>query len=121
MIDEPESIALRAHIDETRPSLTTSRIALVEVVRAVGIANPSVEACGDAERLVESCLLVDVTDAILRSAAQRASLTVRALDAIHLASAQRVEADAMLVYDARLSEAARGAGFTIVAPGTVSA
>jgi predicted nucleic acid-binding protein len=117
VIEEQESEALAAHIEKARPVLATSRVALVEVVRAVGLANPSTEAREEAVRAVESCLLVDVTDVLLRSAAALASLTVRTLDAIHLASAQRVGADEMLVYDARLREAAASAGLATAAPG----
>lgn len=85
-------------------------------MRAVGLANPSVEAREEAVRTVESCLLVDVTDVLLRAAATLASLTVRTLDAIHLASAQRVGADEVLAYDARLREAASAAGLATAAP-----
>jgi predicted nucleic acid-binding protein len=98
--------------------LTTSRLALVEVVRAVGIANPSPEARAAAEHLVESCLLIDPTEPLVRAAAELASLRIRTLDAIHLASARRVGVDAMLVYDARLKEAATQSGISTVSPAT---
>jgi predicted nucleic acid-binding protein len=42
---------------------------------------------------------------------------VRALDAIHLASALRVGAREMLVYDRRLAEAASAAGLQVLSPG----
>jgi predicted nucleic acid-binding protein len=116
VIDESESEALVAYIEKTSPILATSRVAVVEVVRAVGLANPSAEAREEAIRAVESCLLVDVTEVLLRSAASLASLTVRTLDAIHLASARRVGADEVLVYDARLREAAAAVGFAVAAP-----
>ncbi len=97
--------------------LTTSRIALVEVLRAVGIANESSEARAEAERLLESCLLVDVSEALLRAASRLASREVRTLDAIHLASAHRVGADEIVAYDRRLVEAARRERFEVVHPG----
>jgi uncharacterized protein len=118
VIKESESAALAAYIDKVNPTLATSRIALVEVVRAVGLASPGPEARDEATRGVEACLLVDVTDVLLRSAAALASLTVRTLDAIHLASAQRVGADEVLVYDARLREAAAAVGFSTASPGS---
>jgi uncharacterized protein len=89
----------------------------VEVTRATSIANPSPEARAETERLLTSCLLVDVSDGVLRAAARLTSREVRALDAVHLASAQRVEPDAMLVYDRRLRESARAAGFFVAHPG----
>jgi predicted nucleic acid-binding protein len=76
--------------------------ALVEVTRAVGIANASPEARTQTGRLLESCLLVDVSAELLRAAARLASCGVRTPDAIHLASAQSISADAVLAYDLRL-------------------
>jgi len=42
---------------------------------------------------------------------------VRTLDAVHLASALRIRARRMLVYDRRLAEAADAAGLETIAPG----
>jgi hypothetical protein len=118
VIEEPESAALDEHLVSQEHALATSRIALVEVERAVTIANPTDEARAEARRLLDSCHLVDVSDSLLRAAARQASRAVRTLDAIHLASAQRVGADEVLAYDRRLAEAARAAGFTVKHPGT---
>lgn len=117
MIEEPESEALGEYLAAGGPALATSRIALVEVTRATSIANPSPEARAEAERLLASCLLVDVTDEVLRAAARLTSRDVGTLDAVHLASAQRVDPDEVLVYDRRLREAARAAGFLVAHPG----
>jgi uncharacterized protein len=117
VIDEPESDELDAYLRAGGPALATSRIALVEVTRATSIANPSPEAAAEAERLLASCLLVDVTDGVLRAAARLTSRNVRTLDAVHLASAQRVGPDEMIVYDRRLREAARAVGFPVAHPG----
>jgi predicted nucleic acid-binding protein len=87
------------------------------VTRATSIANPSPEARAETERLLASCLLVDVSDGLLRAAARLTSRQVRALDAVHLASAERVDPDAILVYDRRLQDAARSAGFVVAHPG----
>jgi predicted nucleic acid-binding protein len=89
----------------------------VEVIRATSIANPSPEMRAEAERLLASCLLVNVSDRLLRAAARLSSRQVRTLDAVHLASAQRVDPDAMLVYDRRLADAARAIGFRVAHPG----
>lgn len=90
---------------------------MVEVVRAVGIANPSAEARSRAEEVLHSCLLVDVSEELLRDAARLASREVRTLDAIHLATAQAVSADGVLTYDRRLADAARREGFVVTQPG----
>ena len=115
VIEEPESAALAAYLEATPHVLATSRLALVEVQRAVAIANPSAQARAEAERLLDSCLLVDVGDSLLRAAA-RTSREVRTLDAVHLASAQRVGADGVVAYDRRLAQAADHAGFSVAEP-----
>lgn len=89
----------------------------MEVTRATSIANPRAELKAETERLLASCLLVDVTDGLLRAAARLTSRSVRTLDAVHLASAERIAPDAMLVYDRRLGTAARAAGFLVAHPG----
>jgi predicted nucleic acid-binding protein len=97
--------------------LATSRIALVEVPRATTLANPAPEALEEAQRLLASCMLVDVSDALLRAAAGLASAAVGTLDAIHLASALRTEADELIAYDRRLVAAAAERGLAFSSPG----
>lgn len=80
------------------------------------IANPAREAVEDADRLLESCLLVDVSHDVLRAARKLASHALRTLDAIHLASALHVAADELLTYDRRLIEAATGRNLAVTHP-----
>jgi predicted nucleic acid-binding protein len=115
VIEEPESASLERYLDGG-PLLVTSRIALVEVLRATALANPAPEVREEAERLLASCMLVDVTDGLLRAAAGLASAAVRTLDAIHLASALRVEADELVAYDRRLVAAAAAYGLVVSSP-----
>jgi len=116
VIEEPESESLERHLGD-EPALATSRIAIVEVLRAIALANPAREVREEAELLLASCMLIDVTDGLLRSAAGLASATVRTLDAIHLASALRIEADELVAYDRRLLGAAAERGLTLSSPG----
>lgn len=116
VIDEPESSSLEGHLTEA-PRLATSRIALVEVLRATSLANPSPEAHVAAERLLASCMLVDVSDDLLHSAVSLTSTTIRTLDAIHLASALRIGPDEFVAYDRRLLDAAHGHGLAVSSPG----
>lgn len=97
------------------PAVATSRIALVEVARAVSRADPGADGIADAESLLAPFLLIEVDSELLRQAADLAG-ALRSLDAIHLASAIAVGADSMLVYDLRLAEAVEAAGLTLVAP-----
>ena len=115
VIEEPESAPLERYLEDG-PLLVTSRVALVEVLRATAIANPAPEVRDEAERLLASCMLVDVTDVLLRAAASLASAAVRTLDAIHLASALRVEADELVAYDRRLLAAAAARGLVVSSP-----
>ncbi len=70
----------------------------------------------EANRLISSCLLVAVSSQLLRAARKLTSGTVRTLDAIHLASALRVDADELLAYDPRLLEAAGVHGLRLANP-----
>jgi uncharacterized protein len=87
--------------------LATSRLATVEVARATKLANPSSEVQDEVDLLLSTCILVAVSTQLLRAARKLASASVRTLDAIHLASALRIEADELLAYDRRLLDAAR--------------
>jgi uncharacterized protein len=116
VIEETESAALERQLGDA-PALATSRIALVEVPRATALANPASEVQEEVERLLSSCLLVDVSDGVLRAAARLASREVRALDAVHLASALRIEADELVAYDRRLLGAAAARGLQVSSPG----
>jgi uncharacterized protein len=115
VIEEPESSALEDHLPEG-VLLATSRIAVVEVSRATALANPSHEVRRETARLLESCLLVAVTDRVLRDAAAIASRDVRTLDAIHLSTALHVEAEELVAYDRRLLAAAEARGLAVAAP-----
>jgi uncharacterized protein len=97
--------------------LATSRLALVEVPRAARIANPSEELQQETRRLLDACLLVDITHRVLRDAAALASREVRTLHAIHLATALYIDADELVAYDRRLLEAAGEQGLEVAAPG----
>jgi predicted nucleic acid-binding protein len=116
VIDEPESRALQRHLANS-PALVTSRIAVVEVTRATALANPAPEVREATELLLDSCLLVEVSPALLREAAGLASRSVRTLDALHLASALRITADELIAYDQRLLTAARACGIGVASPG----
>jgi predicted nucleic acid-binding protein len=117
ILREPESDQLIEHLGTPLPALTTSRLAVVEVSRAVKIANPKPEIQDEVARLLGFCVLLQVTGAILQRAAALSSERLRTIDAIHLASIVRVEPHSVLAYDRRLVTAARGLGFDVSHPG----
>jgi predicted nucleic acid-binding protein len=115
VIEEPESAALQRHL-ESHAAVATSRVAVVEVSRATALANPSAEVREEVDRLLASCMMVAVSAHLLRAARELAAPSVRTLDAIHLASALRIEADEFLAYDRRLLAAAVEQGLTTATP-----
>ena len=118
VVREAESDAVRDFL-MAQPSPLTSRIATVEVRRAIGRATeaPHEEALAAVWDRIE---IIELDAAIADSAALIAPRTIRSLDAIHLVSALALadELDAFVTYDVRLGEAAAGSGLTVVSPGT---
>ncbi|MDQ3647263.1 MAG: hypothetical protein M3433_01510 [Actinomycetota bacterium] len=80
VIEEVESTDLDDHLTD-EVALVTSRIALVEVTRATKNRQPFRRGPAGDPRLLEACLLVDVSDRLLRNAAALAWHKVRTLDA----------------------------------------
>lgn len=117
LIDEAESDALREHLAVSGRPRASSAIAWVEVHRAVAVANLTPEARSEAEARLAAAFLVAVTDAVLRDAADIASVRLRSHDAIHLASARAIPTGEFITYDERLAAAARDQGLTVVQPG----
>jgi uncharacterized protein len=114
---EEETDALAAFLAQHR-SQATSVIGLVEVRRAAarrpGVARERVE---DVLRRI-SAIGLDLTTAAAAGSVGPAAL--RALDAVHLASAAALgdDLEAFVTYDNRLADAARVLGMLHVAPGT---
>jgi uncharacterized protein len=115
VVEEAETAALELYIAEREPVITTSRIAVVEIARALLTADLERDNRSEAERLLRSYFLIDVSGPILDDAAGLTT-SVRSLDAIHLASARHVGPDEVLVYDRRLARAAADLGFVIAQP-----
>ena len=112
-LDEPESTAIRAFIDQF-DEVATSRIGFVETRRVVARAGGDLAA---AAGVLNGIGPIDLDTTIIESAVAIVPTTLRTLDAIHLASALALYAvDAFVTYDNRLAEAARDAGLTVVSP-----
>jgi predicted nucleic acid-binding protein len=115
-ISEPESAALTATVESEWPFLMASEILPVEAARAALRAGWSDLA--PVTRWLQSVALLPLTDGIRKGAARVGPPTLRALDAIHLATAlsasERI--GAVLTYDKRLAAACAAAGLRVVAP-----
>jgi predicted nucleic acid-binding protein len=111
-VEEPETGALQ---DLVRGRLlASSRVAVVEVTKAVARANP------DADPLPVFALLafVELDADLAHVAGATRGTSLRALDAIHVASALRLgdEVDGFVTYDGRQADAARAVGLHVHAP-----
>jgi uncharacterized protein len=114
---ETETEALEHFL--TGADLVSSKIAVVEVPRAVFVRTRALEPVEAAERMLRELDLIELDDELYRAAARLLPRELRTLDAIHLASAVRVRdrIDALIVYDRRLARAAHEAGLPVEAPG----
>ena len=114
---EAESRALRDWLTERAESGWLSSV-LVEVESFRALARHSPEAVARLPLILDLIDLVDMT-ANIRILAQTVSpVTVRSLDAIHLATALHAgrRLTSFVTYDTRLADAARIAGLAVDAP-----
>jgi predicted nucleic acid-binding protein len=117
---EAETHALRSHLARHQ-HLFTSRLATIEVPRALKRRGPESEASAaePMRAVLELLQVIELDAAIAVSAAALAPATLRSLDAIHLASALAIgdELTEVITYDHRLAGAARSAGLEVRSPG----
>ncbi len=94
----------------------SSALARTEVFRAA--ARVDVAALEPAGRVVRALSLIAVTDEILDRAAGLEPLTLRSLDALHLAAALSLGdvLGSVVTYNVGLADAARAAGVDVLAP-----
>jgi len=114
-VAEAESVALRQFLRRRRP-LVSSALARTEVGRALLPAGAAAVRRG--AEVLARIDLVRVSESVLKLAGQLQPSDLRSLDAIHLATAQRLGDDLSLIvtYDARMSASATGLGWVVVAP-----
>lgn len=115
IIDETETDALRAWLGD-RPLLVSSALLRAELIRAVRRRQPSL--APRARELVLRVGLREVDAGVLESAAMLDPLTLRTLDAIHLATALGLleVLDALATYDLRMIEGAKQLGLPVASP-----
>lgn len=113
VIDEPESRSLEGVLQGR--TLMTSRVAVVEVSKAVARSNPT----ADPGKILALVTLLELDADVASVAATTGGPDLRALDAIHVATALLVgaELENFITYDTRQSEAASAAGLHVIAPG----
>ena len=121
--DEAESDALRAYLEGA--DLVTSELVLTEVPRAVrraAVLDPELPLDLLLDRtgqLLDAVALATLDRALLAGAGALGEPALRALDAIHVATAVGLHPlDAFVTYDERQAAAARLAGLRTTAPGS---
>ncbi|HEU4944995.1 MAG TPA: type II toxin-antitoxin system VapC family toxin [Solirubrobacterales bacterium] len=121
--EEKESVALRAYLEGA--GLVSSELILAEIPRAVRRAvvhSPTLPLdllLARAGELIDALALRPLDRALLAGAGAFAEPALRALDAIHIASAVDLDSiEAFVTYDERQAAAARLAGLRTMAPGT---
>jgi predicted nucleic acid-binding protein len=121
--EEPESGALRTYLEGG--DLVSSELVLTEIPRAVRRAaaqdpalplEPLLERAGE---VLDALALRPLDRALLAGAGALAEPALRALDAVHVASAVGLDPiEAFVTYDSRQAAAARLAGLRTMAPGS---
>ena len=125
-LDASALVKLAAPEEETEPvraflaghrSQATSIVALVEVRRAVA-RRPGVTP-GRVDDVLGRTIVLGLEQRIIEGAATVGPVTLRTLDAIHLASAAQLAEDleAFVTFDRRQAEAARALGMLVSSPG----
>ena len=112
---EPESAELGRFIRGRTP-LVASALARTEVNRAVlGLGDPFVKRAGDVLNRIN---LVRINNRVLNDAGRLEPVTLRSLDAIHLATAALFETtlSGLITYDATMAGVARSFGWRVAAP-----
>jgi predicted nucleic acid-binding protein len=112
---EPESPALRTHLQRRRP-LVSSALARTEVIRALlALGEPAVKRGHD---VLARIAFVRISDRIIRTAGELMPIELRSLDAIHLATAQQFDTDLrhVVTYDERMIDSARALGLKTASP-----
>lgn len=118
-VEEPDSETVGSLL-RSDPSLLTARHTIVEVRRNVPRLLEDREAAAARSAFMQDLgvlSIVELDEVTCEMAAVIAELTgARTLDALHLATAQRVGGAAVpfLTFDLRQAQAARGLGFTVL-------
>lgn len=116
VVRETETAALRRFLKRW-PRRASSALVRAEAVRAVRRAGA--EAVARTLTLLRRMHLVALDDEMLERAGLLDPVTLRTLDAIHLATALSLQGDlgVVITYDERMAEGARALGLRVAVPG----
>lgn len=116
VVDERRSPAIRRWWSRHATGAVASQLVRTELVRTVRRVSPTAEQA--ALLLLDAVNQARVTPAILDAAARLGPVSLRTLDAIHLATALDLgdDLEGFVTYDERLASAARANGLVVVRP-----
>lgn len=116
IVEEPESEALTRYLDAVADdAVLVSSVLLETELRRLAVRHDLDQ--GAVTDVLDRIDLVDNDRAIHVEAGVLPGRNLRSLDALHVAVALRVEAETMVAYDIRQTEAARSVGLHVIAPG----
>jgi uncharacterized protein len=115
LVEEEESEALAAYLDETVDEHEVVSSALLETeLRRLAIRLELEQSM--VTDLLARVDLVDPPRSLFHEAGLLPGTHLRSLDALHLATALRVDSETFVAYDARLLDAARSVGLSVHSP-----
>ncbi|MFT4212655.1 MAG: type II toxin-antitoxin system VapC family toxin [Microbacterium sp.] len=113
LIDEDESAALAAWIEENDAELVSTLLVETEL-RRVAARHDLPQA--DVTTVLDYVSLYEMPPSLYREAGLLPGASLRSLDALHLAGAIRIGAQTVLTYDTRLAQSAQALGLHALAP-----
>lgn len=114
LVAQPETMDLVNWLDREDARLVSSELLETEL-RRMAIREGRDQST--VSMILDGVSLAALDRATYRSAGLLPMQYLRALDALHLEAAIRLDVDAVLTYDHRLGEAARAVGLDVIAPG----
>lgn len=117
VVQERETGALQGFLELHRDDdMFAAALARTELIRSV-VRRGTLDAVPHARRLLSRIHLAPLTSRLLDEAALMPPMTLRSLDALHLAAARTAPAlRAIITYDDRLAEAAESLGMPVARP-----
>lgn len=115
VLEEPESAALAATVDDAAPELVGTWLLETEMRRAAHRIGPLTQEL--VSEVLQAVGLYEMPASVFREAGLLAGSGLRSLDALHLASAVRIGVEHVVTYDERMAHSARELGLGVLAPG----
>lgn len=114
LVEEEESAALEALLDAAQPDLVACWLLETELRRAAHRLGTLEQE--RVSRLLDLVSLFEVPPSLFREAGLLPGVSLRSLDALHLAAAIRIGVEHVVTYDGRMAQAGRALGISVLTP-----